>query len=81
MVDVSELFDQFSGLEVGFPGFIVDENSTSKSAVSVILAGTDHLFSCGYLPSDEKILVDAHNIAVPSGIDSDQPSVVGLGEL
>ena len=56
-------------------------NTDSKLAVSVICTGLDHVVSCGYLPSDENTLEDAHNIADPLGIESDQPSVSGLGEL
>ena len=48
--------------------------------MSVICLGVVHTVCCGSLPSDEKIRVEAHNIASPDGIPSLHPAVVGNGE-
>ena len=64
------------GCPSGAVGFSNDENSTSKSDVSVICLGSVHSPCCGYFPSLENIRVEAHNIASPVGIPSDQFSKV-----
>ena len=69
-IALSELFDH-SEFVLGWPtgalGFSTLEYSTSKSAVSVILAGFDHSVCC-FVGSVEKIRLNCHTIPSPSGI-------------
>ena len=65
------------GCPSGSFGFSNDENSTSKSDVSVICLGGLQVSCCGYFPSLENIRVEAHNISSPFGIPSDQPELSG----
>jgi hypothetical protein len=66
------------GWPLGGFGLATLENSTSKSAVSVICRGVVHALCCGTLPSLLKMRVDIHTIAVPSGTPSLHPLGTGL---
>lgn len=71
---------QFAGLLVGLPGDATAEYRTSKPLVEVSSAGAIHAVCWGASPSEEKIRVDIHNLADPSGTPSDHPAVVGRGD-
>ena len=69
------------GCPVGALGLSTLENSTSKSAVSVICLGAVHDVCCGALPSVVNIRVDAHSFCSPAGTPSDHPAGTGLLQL